>query len=50
MNYEELKNGIQMEIDRCDYEISKIDIEVARLMGKREELHDRKNRLSGLVE
>lgn len=50
MNFDELKKDIKMEIDRCEHEIYKVDIEMARLQGKREELHDRKNRLLGLVD
>ena len=49
MEQEELLEEIKKEYQRCDYEIKKIDVEIARLQGKREELEDRKTMLYGLL-
>ena len=45
----ELQESIQKEMESCKRNIAKIDIEMARLHGKREELDDRKTMLFGLL-
>lgn len=45
----ELITEIQNEKSRCENEIRKIDMEIARLNGKREELSDRATMLRGFL-
>lgn len=49
MDADKLKEEIENERKRCENEIRKIDIEMSRLQGKREELEDRKTMLWGFL-
>lgn len=49
MEFEKLKEEIKNEWERCGIEIKRIDIEMARLQGKREEIEDRKTMLWGFL-
>lgn len=49
MTFEELKEELEHEYKHCEIEIRKIDVEMARLQGKRDELDNRKTMIWGLL-
>ncbi len=49
MDFEKLKEEIENERKHCEIEIRRIDVEIAKLQGKREALEDRKTMLWGFI-